>query len=104
MIAVQENPALTFQGWTRQDKERLLAALAGDLLAESKSAIEIKSSDQTPIATLRPAREPNREFGCEWTPEYMREIASRAATPENSIPWSEMRLLIAKDLGVELPE
>jgi hypothetical protein len=104
MIPVQDNPLAALAGWSPQDKKRLLAALTRELAAEAPGGVVPVTDDAgNPVVYLLPAHDPAAEYGAEWTVGYLLELQRRAATLDDSAPWSDVRGRLATGLGLGTP-
>jgi hypothetical protein len=95
-----KNPLDALAGWSLEDKKRLLVALTRELGANSANHIVAVTDDSgTPLVYLLSVRDASTEYGAEWTVGYLLELQRRAATLDNSAPWSDVRGRLASGLG-----
>jgi len=95
-----KNPLDAVAGWSFEDKKRLLVALTRELGANSANRIVAVTDDSgTPLVYLLPLHDTAAEYGAEWTVAYLLELQRRAATLDNSAPWSDFRDRLASGLG-----
>ncbi len=105
MLELKDNPKDVLQSWSREEKEKLLALLAADLLQhDMERPFAVVNSEQKPIAYLYPAFDPAHEFGGGYSLAYFFELQRRALTIEDAVPWSEFRSLLSSDLDLERPK
>jgi hypothetical protein len=99
-----DNPMAAVADWSSQDKKRLWAALTRELAAGAPGGVVPLTDDTgTPLAYVLPAHDPAAEYGAEWTVGYLLELQRRAATPDDSAPWSDARGRLASGLGLGTP-
>lgn len=105
MTEVKDDPAAMLQSWNAEQKQRLLAVLAADLLQNGlKRPYAVKNAEQKPIAYLYPAFDPDHEFDGGFPLAYFFELQRRALTPDDSVPWSVMQSRLEKALDREKQE
>jgi hypothetical protein len=101
MAPTPDNPLAAVADWSLQDKKRLLAALTRELGANNPGGVvSVTENGDTPMVYLLPAHDPAAEYGTEWTVGYLLELQRRAATLDDSAPWSDVRGRLASALGL----
>lgn len=99
-----DNPMAAVADWSLQDKKRLWAALTRELAAAAPAGVVPLTDDAgIALAYVLPAHDPDAEYGAEWTAGYLLELQRRAATPDDSAPWSNVRGRLASGLGLGTP-
>lgn len=101
MVEISKNPILAIRDWTWSEKERWLAALADNLLAEKPEGMPIKTDDNSTIGYLLPASKQKSEYEGGWTADYIQELKRRFETLDDSVPLSVMQDRIVKALLAE---
>jgi hypothetical protein len=104
MNAVPENPLTLLDGWSLSEKRRMWAALTREMVAANPGGVTAVNDDaDRPVAYVLPAHDPTTEYGSDWTVGYLLELQRRAATADDSAPWSDVRGRLASGLGLENP-
>jgi hypothetical protein len=104
MNPTMDNPLAAVADWSSQVKKRLWAALTRELAAGAPGGVLPLTDDTgTPLAYVLPAHDPAAEYGTEWTAGYLLELQRRAATPDESDPWLDVRGRLASGLGLGTP-
>ena len=104
MSPTVNNPIAAVADWSSQDKRRLWAALTRELAADAPGGVVPLTDDAgTPLVYVLPAHDPAAEYGAEWTVGYLLELQRRAATLDDSAPWSDVRGRLASGLGLGTP-
>lgn len=104
MTPTPDNPLAAVAGWSPQDKRRLWAALTRELAGSAPAGVvPVTDEADAPVAYVLPAHDPAAEYGAGWTVGYLLELQRRAATLEDSSPWSAVRGRLASGLGLGSP-